>query len=675
MFPQIEEEQEPEEAGTEDSKAVQSKALKSSDGAMPFQKGRWSPSVEKKSQLKDPPSATVLPVIVTEDCELDSAGTKNTMGNDTDDVNVKPRTWSMSAKRGVATLSVQDGRVRRKSGDDILTASSSTKKTASHLFDAFRPRSKSDASKAKKPTIISSVKNSIHNTLHPSNQSKGTEKHHHSDSHHSEQKDGMVGDHKKTSMAAKVMDMFRARSHSMSSDSRHKVSSPQQQRRYYPGYASSHGYPGHYATITSASVQGALLRRQALDAAQRRASLGGHRSLDGALDTHSAILFRESRGLPLSDPFLDKIEVADLEHDENMVFVKFFKYHKCYDLVPTSAKLVVFDTQLLVKKAFFALVYNGVRAAPLWDSNKQEFMGMLTITDFIRILQQYYKSPEVQMEELEEHKLQTWREVLKDKARDLISIGPDESLFDAIKSLIENKVHRLPVIDPNTGNVLYIITHKRILRFLYLYIHELPRPSYMSKTLKELKIGTFENIETAKEETSIIDALTKFIERRISALPIIDNDGKLLDIYAKFDVINLAAEKTYNNLDVSLKKALEHRNEWFEGVEKCHMNETLAAVMERIARAEVHRLVVVDEEKRVIGVVSLSDILSYLVLRPVGLGRWAKAKTPEELDDSGLSASGTGISASAPATPTECKPDTSLMSLESCEEEEAGGGE
>jgi 5'-AMP-activated protein kinase regulatory gamma subunit len=42
-----------------------------------------------------------------------------------------------------------------------------------------------------------------------------------------------------------------------------------------------------------------------------------------------------------------------------------------------------------VRKAFFALVYNGVRAAPLWDSAKQEFVGMLTITDFIQILHRY----------------------------------------------------------------------------------------------------------------------------------------------------------------------------------------------------------------------------------------------------------------------------------------------
>lgn len=55
---------------------------------------------------------------------------------------------------------------------------------------------------------------------------------------------------------------------------------------------------------------------------------------------------------------------------------------------------------------------------------------------------------------------------------------------------------------------------------------------------------------------------------------------------------NLAAEKTYNNLDVSLKTANEHRNEWFEGVHKCQVDETLFTIMERIVRAEVIELFV-----------------------------------------------------------------------------------
>lgn len=59
----------------------------------------------------------------------------------------------------------------------------------------------------------------------------------------------------------------------------------------------------------------------------------------------------------------------------------------------------------------------------------------------------------------------------------------------------------------------------------------------MNKTLRELKIGTYDGIETASEETSIITALKKFVERRVSALPIIDPEGRLVDIFAKFDVI------------------------------------------------------------------------------------------------------------------------------------------
>lgn len=71
----------------------------------------------------------------------------------------------------------------------------------------------------------------------------------------------------------------------------------------------------------------------------------------------------------------------------------------------------------------------------------------------------------------------------------------------------------------------------------FFQIKELPKPSYMNKTIRELKIGTYDNIETASADTSIIIALKKFVERRVSALPIIDAEGKLVDIYAKFDVI------------------------------------------------------------------------------------------------------------------------------------------
>ena len=74
-----------------------------------------------------------------------------------------------------------------------------------------------------------------------------------------------------------------------------------------------------------------------------------------------------------------------------------------------------------------------------------------------------------------------------------------------------------------------------------------------------------------------------------------------------------------------MRKANEHRNAWFEGVQKCQLDETLYTIMERIVRAEVHRLVVVDENDKVIGIISLSDILLYLVLKPSELPKKASS--------------------------------------------------
>ncbi|XP_053268372.1 5'-AMP-activated protein kinase subunit gamma-2 [Pleuronectes platessa] len=321
---------------------------------------------------------------------------------------------------------------------------------------------------------------------------------------------------------------------------------------------------------------------------------------------------------------------------ERDIYMRFMRRHQCYQLVPSSSKLVVFDTALQVKKAFFALVANGVRAAPLWESKNQSFVGMLTITDFINILTRYYKSPMVQIYELEEHKIETWRELyLQETFKPLVHISPDASVFDAVNSLITNQIHRLPVIDPVSGNALYILTHKRILKFLQLFVCEMPMPAFMNQSLEELGVGTYANIAFIHPDTPLITALSVFTRRRVSALPVVDHHGKVVDIYSKFDVINLAAEKTYNNLDVTVTQALRHRSQYFEGVMKCNRLETLETIVDRIVKAEVHRLVVVDEDSRIIGIVSLSDILQALVLIPAGLGRKESVPSqPTTLDSS-----------------------------------------
>lgn len=44
------------------------------------------------------------------------------------------------------------------------------------------------------------------------------------------------------------------------------------------------------------------------------------------------------------------------------------------------------------------------------------------------------------------------------------------SLYEAVRVLIERKIHRLPIIDRNSGNSLFIATHKRILHYMYFNV-------------------------------------------------------------------------------------------------------------------------------------------------------------------------------------------------------------
>uniref|UniRef100_A0A7I4YCR0 5'-AMP-activated protein kinase subunit gamma-1 n=2 Tax=Haemonchus contortus TaxID=6289 RepID=A0A7I4YCR0_HAECO len=375
----------------------------------------------------------------------------------------------------------------------------------------------------------------------------------------------------------------------------------------------------------------------------------GMRSLDSGLDLssptigHHALFIKETAMFESFDSMTIGSAAADINavffDCQDAVYSLFMKAHKCYDLIPTSTKLVVFDTQLPVRKAFFALVYNGVRAAPLWDSEKQRFIGMLTITDFIKILIKHYESGnnDEKLRALEEEQISHWRELFEaDGIPPLVTIDPNESLYRAVQVLCESKVHRLPVMDKNTGNISYIITHKRLIKFLSLYLHDLPRPAFMESTPKELGIGSWGDIVTIHVDTPLHDALDIFLRNRVSALPLVDEQGRVVDIYAKFDVISLAAEKSYNRLDCTVQEALKHRSEWFEGVQCCLETDSLFVVVEAIVRAEVHRLIMTDADKKVVGIVSLSDILKFLVLDGAELsGALSAQQSPHvSIDDS-----------------------------------------
>lgn len=460
-------------------------------------------------------------------------------------------------------------------GKEYETFHGTSSSPRSSIFDIFRLRRKSDAKKyqPKAPTKSSEAPEAPNEDPGPSDAKDSHKKYYHTVTGASS---------RKYSPITRVMDIFRTKPHSETNQPATEL--PKKKINKPPG------------------------RRSSIETTSPTYHKNSYASLD---PMHAKQLFREIRGLPKYDPYLSIVQISIGGRDKTRLLLNFFKYHKCDEILPKSAKVIIFDTQFYVKKTFPTLISHGIRSAPLWDANKKMLVGMITVTDFIRILL-HLDAGNLSVEDLERHKLHNWRKILRPTRKPLCSVAPWQSLHDAINLLHKHRVHRLLMIDPTSGDVLYILSHKRILRFLFVYLNEFPELTFFHKTLVELKIGTFEDITSATDDTPIKTAFQLLLEKDISALPVLDENGTLLDVYAKYEVLNLVSDKLYSNLLLTVGEVRNRKKDWEEKLQKCRSSITLYEALEVIVRTESHRLLLVDKDDKLIGIVSLSDILVYL---------------------------------------------------------------
>ncbi|ORY32782.1 putative Snf1p protein kinase activator [Naematelia encephala] len=331
-----------------------------------------------------------------------------------------------------------------------------------------------------------------------------------------------------------------------------------------------------------------------------------------------------------------------LNHDEALEALRgFLRERSSYDVFPISFRLIVLDTTLKVKKALDVMLLYGVVSAPLWNTETAKFAGMFTVQDVIHLIQYYYHtfSWEGAASDVEQIRLQSIRDIekaLQVPPPPLLSVHPLRPLYDACRFLIRTHARRLPLIDKDTQTggevVISVLTQYRVLKFIAMNCRDLTQ--YLTKSVQELGIGTYvqstdENkfypVAAATLQTTVFDVVHMFSEQGISAVPIVDDSGRVLNLYETVDVITLVRNGAYTSLDLTIAQALKQRSLDFPGVVTCSPKDSLSAVFSLIKIRRVHRLVVVagaddPHPGRLVGVISLSDIMRHLIGNDVPLG-------------------------------------------------------
>ncbi|KAK4137570.1 CBS-domain-containing protein [Trichocladium antarcticum] len=297
---------------------------------------------------------------------------------------------------------------------------------------------------------------------------------------------------------------------------------------------------------------------------------------------------------------------------------EFLKVRTSYDVLPLSFRLVVLDNDLLIRKSLNILLQNGIVSAPLWDSHNSAFAGLLTSTDFINVIQYYCQYPD-EIAHIDQFRLSSLRDIERAIGvlpLETVSVPPMRPLYEACRRMLKTRARRIPLIDADdeTGRemVVSVITQYRILKFIA--VNNEKYTMLLKKSVREIGLGTYNNLATSTMNNSVLDVIHQMVKHNISAVPIVDRGNKLLNVFEAVDVIPCIKGGAYDELASSVGDALSRRAEDFPGIYTCFEDDRLDAIFDTIRKSRVHRLIVVDDDSRLKGIISLSDILKYVLL-------------------------------------------------------------
>jgi 5'-AMP-activated protein kinase, regulatory gamma subunit len=129
--------------------------------------------------------------------------------------------------------------------------------------------------------------------------------------------------------------------------------------------------------------------------------------------------------------------------------------------------------------------------------------------------------------------------------------------------MLESRARRIPLVDIDDETqrtmVVSVITQYRILKFIAVNVKETQK---MRKPLRELNhVGTYGELQTAYMDTPVMDVIHMLVKKNISSVPILDKDGKVINVFEAVDVITLIKGGVYDDLATTVGDALLKRSD------------------------------------------------------------------------------------------------------------------
>lgn len=309
------------------------------------------------------------------------------------------------------------------------------------------------------------------------------------------------------------------------------------------------------------------------------------------------------------------------------------------DAITTPVKDVVeITTDMTPVEAAKKLWENNVLGAPVWDDTTKKYLGFFDMRDLLSTVVATHKEKEEGQDECsgKDTNMPGWFSSTATNpttftvsylaARDsFVSLTDDATLKDILKVASADNCHRVPIVDKESGRCIRILSQSAMVKFLVKHLADDTKTNELfNVSLSD--VGTAlaykKPVVSAPDTATARDVFELMDSNRLSGIAIVDpSDGSLMGNTSASDIkLAVAVEEGMVadlNLDIlSYVTAVRLEKPGEEArYPSTHVREdaTVGHVMRLLAKTGYHRVFVVDDARKPIGVVSVRDIVRYVV--------------------------------------------------------------
>lgn len=207
--------------------------------------------------------------------------------------------------------------------------------------------------------------------------------------------------------------------------------------------------------------------------------------------------------------------------------------------------------------------------------------------------------------------------------RDMVAIAQEKPVYQAWKQMLENRVKAMPVTD-RSGRVVGIVTDEDLLERAGIR-QRLSVAIRMDRAELEQELRTLETLKrtvqdvmtqpviTVSDTDTLGSATAQMAKAGLKRLPVVNKDGRLVGMLSRLDILRQVAQTEPSGHPKEPPQPQAGRlvrDIMTTDIPMVNQDEDLSVIIEKFARSDSHRLIVVDGQGKAVGLLSDSDVVA-----------------------------------------------------------------